>query len=288
MNIENLYDKYKPLLFAIAYRMTGSAADAEDMVQDTFLGAQELDAGHVSNIKAYLCKMVTNRCIDYLKSARKRRELYVGNWLPEPLILSEDDPLLTVERNETLSYAFLVYLEKLTPVERALFILREAFDYDYTDLADLVGKSEASCRQIISRLKKKQQLDAAPHVWAGDSTNSELAERFMHASSTGNMELLIRSLTEDVVLYSDGGGKVIAAINPIQGRERVVKFLIGIGAKASPDRTYRIVNMNGQHAILVRERGAVITAIQWEADRQGCIRQLFFVRNPDKLPTGGR
>ncbi|MFC5450786.1 RNA polymerase sigma-70 factor [Paenibacillus aestuarii] len=283
MNIANLYDEYKPLLFSIAYRMLGSAADAEDMVQDTFVNAQQLPDDQVRHVKAYLCKMVTNRCIDYAQSARKRRELYVGEWLPEPLIVSADDPLHAIERDETFSYAFMVYLERLTPVERAVFILREAFEYDYTDISDIVGKSEANCRQIFSRLKRKLQDEEAPVVQADEHARS-LARQFLHASSTGDLEGLIRSLTEDVVMYSDGGGKALAALHPILGRERVIRFLLGIRSKYKErNYEYQMIPMNGQNGMVITEDGMVVAAINLELDERGSVHRLYFMRNPDKL-----
>ncbi|MFD0694577.1 RNA polymerase sigma-70 factor [Paenibacillus sp. GCM10027628] len=282
MDIANLYNDYKPLLFSIAYRMLGSVADAEDMVQDTFMHAQQLRDDQVQHAKAYLCKMVTNRCIDYAQSARKRRELYVGDWLPEPLLLHEDNPLQAIERDETFSYAFMVYLEKLTPVERAVFILREAFEYEYADIGEIVGKSEANCRQIFSRLKRKLQEEGAPAVHADEQAQS-LAQQFLHASSTGNLDELIRSLSEDVILYSDGGGKAVAALNPILGRERVLKFLFGISAKHQGIYQYHLVNMNGQSGIIVTSEGKIVTAMNVELDADGRVHRIFFMRNPDKL-----
>ena len=166
MELDSVYRSYKPLMLSIAYRMLGSVADAEDLVQDTFLTAQQMEngknGGHVNNLKAYLCKTVTNRCLDYLKSARRKREVYVGPWLPEPLVqsageISGQDPLQSVVLEDTISYAFLVLLDRLTPVERAVFILREAFEYDYGDIADFLGKTELGCRKIYSLLKRKIQ-----------------------------------------------------------------------------------------------------------------------------------
>ncbi|MEW9701042.1 RNA polymerase sigma-70 factor [Paenibacillus sp. SI8] len=287
MDISDIYDEYKPLLFSIAYRMLGSVADAEDMVQDTFMNAQQLYPNQVHHTKAYLCKMITNRCIDYTKSARKRRELYVGEWLPEPLLIDSDDPLHAIERDETFSYAFMVYMEKLTPVERAVFILREAFEYDYTEIGEIVGKSEANCRQVFSRLRRKLREEEAPAVHANEHAYG-LAQQFLRASSTGNLDELIRSLSEDVVLYSDGGGKVLAALRPILGRERVIKFLHGIQSKRSDDVQYQLVNMNGQRGMIISEHGRTIAAVNIELDAEGRVQRIFFMRNPDKLQLPNR
>ncbi|NEW08004.1 RNA polymerase sigma-70 factor [Paenibacillus sp. SYP-B3998] len=282
MDIADLYNEYKPLLFSIAYRMLGSVADAEDMVQDTFINAQQLQASEVNHVKAYLCKMVTNRCIDYAQSARIRREMYVGEWLPEPLLLNTNDPLHAMERDETFSYAFMVYMEKLTAIERAVFILREAFEYEYMDISEIVGKSEANCRQIFSRLKRKLHEEQAPAVHNDEHAYS-LAQQFLHASSTGDLDGLIRSLSEDVIMYSDGGGKAVAALNPIVGRERVIKFLLGIRTKRIGLYEYHVVNMNGQTGIIITEQGKPVTAVNIEIESEGRVQRIFFMRNPDKL-----
>ncbi|TXK74816.1 RNA polymerase sigma-70 factor [Paenibacillus sp. N3.4] len=284
MDLTDLYITYRPLLFSIAYRMLGSVADAEDMVQDTFMQAEKIEENQVLHMKAYLCKMVTNRCMDYAKSARKRRELYVGDWLPEPLQISEDDPLHAIEKDETFSYAFMVYLEKLTPIERAVFILREAFDYDYSEIGDMLGKSEANCRQIFSRLKRKLKENHAPAVHP-DEHAADLAQQFLIASSTGNIEGLIRSLTEDVVMYSDGGGKALAARNPIIGRERVMMFLLGIRAKRMENAHYKMVNLNGLPGVLISENNKITTVFTYELEADGRVLKLFCMRNPDKLTS---
>lgn len=280
-NLDLLYKEYKPLLFSIAYRMLGSVSDAEDMVHDTFLSAQRVPEEEVRHPKAYLCKMVVNRCIDYAQSARKQREVYVGPWLPEPL-LAGGDPQHDVERGETLSYAFMVCLETLTPVERAVFILREAFAYAYAEIAEVVGKTEANCRQLYRRVKRGLQ-DGLPAPQPDLAASRRLLDEFLHAARTGDMALLLRSLSEDAALYSDGGGKAQAATKPIVGPKRVVAFLLGLGAKGYNRSELDIVLMNGQFGVLMKEDGRLATVVTWEADGEGRIRRLYLLRNPDKL-----
>ncbi|MGF9967056.1 sigma-70 family RNA polymerase sigma factor [Bacillus rhizoplanae] len=152
--LSQLYIKYKSLLFSLAYKMTGSIADAEDIIQDVFIKLNEHEMKHTSNVKAFLCKLVTNRCLDLLKSSKKKRELYVGTWLPEPIAVIETDPLQGILVKNDISYALLVLFEQLNPIERAIFILREILEYDYGTIAEIVQKKEANCRKILSRIKK--------------------------------------------------------------------------------------------------------------------------------------
>ncbi len=241
-----MYQTYRPLLLSIAYRMLGSVTQAEDLVQDAFVTVQQLDnnkVGPVRNLKAYLCKAVTNRCLDYLKSSHKKREVYVGQWLPEPLVqdyagvtgstsAAGGDPLQTIVLEDTISYAFLVLLDRLTPVERAVFILREAFDYDYRDIADFVNKTELGCRKIYSRLKRKIQDDPATELISSEQSE-QLVLRFLHAAATSDMDGLFALLSEDIVLYSDGGGKVSAAVKPVISNQRVLAFIQGLLSRAA-------------------------------------------------------
>ncbi|MCD1258678.1 RNA polymerase sigma-70 factor [Paenibacillus athensensis] len=282
-HLDLLYTTYKPLLFSIAYRMLGSVSDAEDMVHDAFLGAQRVPEEEVRHPKAYLCKMVVNRCIDFAQSARKQREVYVGPWLPEPLLAGTGgDPQQDVERSETLSYAFLVCLEMLTPVERAVFILREAFAYTYAEIAEIVGKTEANCRQLYARVKRSLQ-DGLPAAQPEPAESRQLLEQFLRAARTGDMAALLRALSEDAALYSDGGGKAQAATKPIFGPERVAAFLAGLGTKGSGRGEADIVTMNGHYGLLLKENGRIVTAINWEIDGAGRIRRVYLLRNPDKL-----
>ncbi|MFD2329149.1 RNA polymerase sigma factor SigJ [Cohnella sp. GCM10020058] len=295
MELDAAYRTYKPLLLSLAYRMLGSVAQAEDLVQDAFVTVQQQDTdqrgGPILNLKAYLCKIVTNRCLDHLKSARRKRELYVGSWLPEPLVenyaAAQDaaagrDPLQIVLLEDTISYAFLVLLDRLTPVERAVFILREAFEYDYRDIADLVDRTEIGCRKIYSRLKRKIQEEPAADP-ASSERCEQLVLRFLHATASGDMKGLLAMLAEDIVLYSDGGGKVSAAVRPITSNARVLAFIQGIISKAGVLGGLRLVKINGQLGFWLTsplEPFPTLVSLAFKDDR---VQEMYVLRNPDKL-----
>jgi RNA polymerase sigma-70 factor, ECF subfamily len=284
LNSEELY-LYYPLLFSIAYRMLGSVSDAEDMVQDLYLSMQELKEQDIHNLKAYLCKMITNRCINYLHSARKKREVYVGPWLPEPLVSQSDNqPLSAVEQDETLSFAFMVMLEKLSPVERAIFVLREAFQYNYGEIAEFLGKSEANCRKIFSRAKQKVDLSDQMSSPIKLEKENRLVKKFVAAFTKGNVEELVNLLTEDVIYFSDGGGKARTAYRPIYTRKRVLAFIRGIISKGYAGIQTSLTTVNGHlGAVITKESRLIgILCIQIEQET-GLINQIYTVVNPDKL-----
>jgi RNA polymerase sigma-70 factor (ECF subfamily) len=262
--------------------MLGSVTDAEDIVHDLFLQLK-LDTDEIKDMKAYLAKMTTNRCLNFLRSARKRREVYTGPWLPEPRVNETDQPLDKVVTDETVAYAFLVLLEQLSPVERAVFVLREAFTYSYEDIAEMLEKNEVNCRKIYSRAKRKLQNDRPVHP--EDTKHVDLlAKKFIKASATGNFEEFLELLTEDVVLVTDGGGKVLSALNPIVTRQRVSAFLKGVSAKGGFIGELLPVMVNGQEGILQMKEGKPIKVICFELDpKQKNIRKIFIVTNPDKL-----
>src|SRR5213592_576220 len=229
MRTEAPYEELRPLLFSIAYRMVSSVSEAEDIVQEAFLRIHRVEAEgtKVDSPKAYLSAVVTRLSIDHLKSARARREQYVGQWLPEPLLTdSAPDAAAQAETADSLSMAFLVLLESLTPVERAVFLLRETFGYGYDEIASMVGRSEANCRQIAVRARK--QIEARrPRFEASPHGRDEITSKFMDACATGDLKELVDLLADDIVLWSDGGGKVRAAHRPISGREAVARFVLG-------------------------------------------------------------
>ncbi|MGF9914391.1 RNA polymerase sigma-70 factor [Paenibacillus ehimensis] len=280
--LEDWYTEYKPLLFSIAYRMLGSVSEAEDIIHDLFLAVSRTDPGTIQNAKAYLCKSVTRRCIDQLKSARARREVYVGQWLPEPLQTPDkEDPLQQATRNDDISFAFLLLLEQLNPVERAIFVLREAFDYDYKEIADMLDKSEAACRKTYSRLKQKLNVAEAPPPQPSLSESQSLVRSFLRAVSTGDVLQFIHLLTEDAVLHSDGGGKVRAALRPILGADRIAAFLVGIASKGTVLTRSVPVSFNRGAGLLVDgSRSRIALLFEFEGTR---IRAMYFVNNPDKL-----
>lgn len=281
------FDEHRSLLFSIAYRMLGSVADAEDVLQETFVRWQRANPageGGVRSPRAYLSSIVTRLCIDHLRAAKARREEYVGPWLPEPLSTgpASSDAAEKVVLEESLSMAFLVLLESLTPTERAVFLLREVFDYEYAEVASLVGKTEANCRQIARRAR---QAVAArrPRFERSPEREQRLTREFLEACAAGDLEGLISLLSEDVTLYSDGGGKVVAARNPINGPENVSRFLLGIFDKFPPGTTVHPREINGRPSFVgYLADGTPQGAVTFETS-QARIRAIHIVVNPEKL-----
>ncbi|WP_274468601.1 MULTISPECIES: RNA polymerase sigma-70 factor [unclassified Paenibacillus] len=282
--MEEIYRTYHKLLFAVAYRMLGSEADAEDILQEIYMKLPSVDLASVDNLKAYLVKMVTNRCLNVVKLARKTREVYVGPWLPEPQIQNAaHDPMRRIEQDETVNYAFLVLLQKLTATERAVFILREALGYEYAEIADMLHKSEDNCRKIFSRAKSKVagsgERSSDP---AGDT--EPLARLFMRAVSTGNFTAFVSMLTDEAVLISDGGGKRRAAIHPIIGKLRIQAFFQGIVAKGSLQGEWLPVRHNGQDGLLLVQDREPVKFIAFHLPAQGQqAAGIYMIVNPDKL-----
>ena len=253
---------YRSLLFSIAYGMTGSVGDAEDIVQDAFVGlTRARQAGTViADPKAYLTTAVTRLGINHLRSARVRRETYVGDWLPEPVVVpaGEPGPAEHAELADSLSMAFLVLLETLSPTERAVFMLREAFGYGYPDVASVTGKTEANCRQIFARARQRiaagmRARDAAPPP-ARRAEGEELARRFFEAAAGGDMDALLGMLAPDVVFHGDGGGKAQALGRPLAGRDRVARLLLGLFRRGQfLGASLRLAWVNGQPGAVVRD-----------------------------------
>jgi RNA polymerase sigma-70 factor, ECF subfamily len=285
--ISSLYLQYQSLLFSLSYRMLGSVVDAEDVVQDVFLRLPDLNLGQISNTKAFLCKMTTNRCLDVLKSARRKRESYVGPWLPEPLFDAEKpstDPQDLAVQSESVSYALMTLLSRFNPVDRAVFLLREAFGFDYSEIAVILGRTEVNCRKIYSRVRSKLQPEEGT-VLHEPHQSRVFVESFLRASSSGDVNAFVRLLAEDAVLYSDGGGKVVAAPRPVVSRDRVLAFLFGIASKAAADQAeVRMdpVRMNGELGISIIVNGELDTIMAFRISG-GLIQDIYLIRNPDKL-----
>ncbi len=292
---------FRPLLFSIAYGMTGSVGDAEDIVQDAFLGlTRARQAGtEIADLKAYLATAVTRLGINYLGSARVRRETYVGDWLPEPVVVpaGEPGPAEHAELADSLSMAFLVLLEALSPVERAVFMLREVFGYDYPAVARITGKTEVNCRQIFARARQRiaaggQARDdgpgAGPARRAGRGgragAGEELARRFFEAAAGGDMDALLGMLAPDVVFHGDGGGKAQAIGEPMVGRQRVLRLMAGLFRRAKVLGAYaRLAWVNGQPgAVSYDAEGRVINVFQLDI-ADGVVQAIRSVVNPDKL-----
>jgi RNA polymerase sigma-70 factor (ECF subfamily) len=269
-------------LFSIAYGMLGSVMDAEDVVQEAFVRWQRAPKEEVRSPRAYLSKVTTRLCIDQLRSARARREEYVGPWLPEPLLAQGGGEEPAVVADETLSMAFLVLLESLTPVERAVFLLREIFDYDYAEVARLVGRSEANCRQIARRARASLAA-RRPRFESSPEQEASLAEGFLAACAGGDMEGLLSLLSEDVTLYSDGGGRTRAALNPIRGSEKVARFLAGVLRRVPPGFAVRQARVNGRPGLVgYFGDGSPQSVVTFEV-ADGSIQAIRLVVNPEKL-----
>jgi RNA polymerase sigma-70 factor, ECF subfamily len=275
------FDRYRPLLFSVAYRMLGSVMDAEDIVQEAFVRWQGASEGEMRSPRAYLSAVVTRLSIDQLRSARVRREEYVGPWLPEPLP-EEPDIADTAALNESLSMAFLVLLESLTPTERAVFLLREVFDYDYGEISHLVGKSEANCRQIARRARGYIAAQR-PRFERSPEQEERLTESFLEACMDGDMEGLLGLLAEDIILWSDGGGKVRAALNPIRGSDKIARFFMGILGKAPPGLVVRQTKVNGQPGIIGYYADGQPQSVTTFDIADECIRAIHILVNPEKL-----
>jgi RNA polymerase sigma-70 factor (ECF subfamily) len=282
------YESLRPLLFSIAYRMVGSVSEAEDIVQEAYLRHHRaVSAGdtEVQAPKAWLSAVTTRLAIDHLRSARVRRETYVGPWLPEPLMTDPaPDPSEHAEMSDSLSIAFLAVLESLSPVERAVYLLREVFGYGYDEIARVVDRSEDNCRQLATRARRHIEAHR-PRFAVPRERQEELTERFMEAVQTGDDEALVAMLAEDAVAYTDGGGKVRAAPRPIAGREQVARFLVVSarrGAKLTPFSVQN-ASVNGRPGrVLVGEDGAVVGVLEIDVDGD-LIRAVRIVNNPDKL-----
>ncbi|TVY07818.1 RNA polymerase sigma factor SigJ [Paenibacillus cremeus] len=285
MNLETLYRTYKSLLLSVAYRMLGSISEAEDAVQDVFIALREVNLESLLHPKAYLVKMITNHSLNQLKSSKRKRELYVGTWLPEPFITtSAEDPSEELVRQESFGYALLVMLQELTPPERAVFILRESVGFTYEEIAEMLAKTEASCRKLYSRAKAKLDPERPHDVEASPKQAEAYVQAFVKAVESGQFEPFINLLMENAVLFSDGGGKVRAAIFPIVGKKRIVGFIEGIRAKGSLIGELRQVWISGQPGLLLLRESMPPLAFcfQLSADQEH-IQSVYVLANPEKL-----
>jgi RNA polymerase sigma-70 factor, ECF subfamily len=276
------FDEWRPLLFSIAYRMLGSAADAEDVLQDAYLRWQRVRVDQVRSPRDFLSTTVTRLAMDHLRSARVRREVYVGPWLPEPLVGAHaSDPAAAEELSESLSLAFLVLLERLTPTQRAAFLLHDVFGYEYPDIARILQATEANCRQLVQRARRKIAVGGrrfAPDPEAADA----LARRFLDACATGDMDTLLALLADDAVAWADGGGKFAAARRPVVGAARVARFVAAVVAKWRAAGDLRMLPVNGGRglALYVADRLRGVIAVETRAPH---VHDVFIVVNPDKL-----
>ncbi|MEM7433637.1 MAG: sigma-70 family RNA polymerase sigma factor [Myxococcota bacterium] len=279
-----LFESNRKHLTALAYRMTGSLAEAEDIVQEAYLRWKRSGADTVRHPRAFLSKTVTRLCLDFLKSARKRRESYVGPWLPEPLVGSVAAPDSDAgELARDVSTALMLALERLTPLERAVFLLREVFDVDYQDVAGTVGRSEDACRQLVSRAKKNIAA-ARPRYQPSRDECERVVEAFGAAVITGDLTQLEATLADDAILYADGGGRVRSALRPIHGANRIARFFIGVTKKSPFSSDMQVLPrlVNGSPGFVIVDAGEVVQTMAFEVT-EGRVRTIYAVRNPDKL-----
>ncbi len=276
------FSQHRRLLFSVAYRMLGSASDADDILQDAFIRWRQRPVGDIESPRRYLVTIVSRLCINQLRSARVQREQYVGQWLPEPLPTTDGEPSDELLAGETISMAFMLLLERLNPIERAVFLLREVFSYEYAEIAAIVTRSEETCRQVLHRAHEHLKRERTRFV-ASPEQHENLLKRFLAASLHGDVDGLVSVLSRDVALYADGGGKAAAVPNAIFGADRVVRLLANAVKKFAPaDAVSRLMHINGQLAIVAYGGSEPRTVILVDAQDDG-IRQIFLVSNPDKL-----
>lgn len=286
-DLDQTFASCQSRLRGLAYRMLGSNADAEDILQDAYVRVRQADQTSIRNAEAYLMTTVTRLCLDHLRSARVRREVYVGPWLPEPIADTEAlSPETAVEYADDLSFALLLTLETLSAPERAAFLLHDVFSQPYSQVADTLGKSEAACRQLAARARKTVR-HARPKQNAAPDTHQALLVHFAEAVSTGNITLLESFLAQDVVAYSDGGGIKSAALNPIKGPNNVARFFVGLVRKyraRGGSSEYALTTINGTPGFIVYLDGIFDQTLSIDI-KEGRIAAFYLVRNPEKLQS---
>jgi RNA polymerase sigma-70 factor (ECF subfamily) len=281
------FEEQRARLFGLAYRLLGSAADAEDVVQDTYVRWSGADQAAIVAPPVWLARVATNLCLNRLASARARREVYIGPWLPEPVLTSDGTlgPMESAAQRDSVSLALLVLLERLTPAERAVFVLREAFGYGYRDIAAIFGLSEANCRQLHRRVR--QRLPAATSRFAPDRGQwRDLVDRFLAAARDGDLPGLERLLAADVTAWADGGGKVVAARRPVLGRDRVARYLAGI-TRFGAGLQISVTEVNGAPAVVGTRAGTLAGVLVLEVSGDQ-ITAVHLMSNPDKLGFASR
>lgn len=276
------FNHHRPLLFSIAYRMLGTVTDAEDMVQETFVRWQQTASETVRSAKTYLATIITRLCIDHMRSARVQREQYVGTWLPEPMLSQQSNNSTDLmELADSLSTAFLVVLERLSPSERAVFLLRDVFEYDYDEIGQMVGKSPTNCRQILRRAKQ-HLADQRPRFPVSQLQQKHITAQFLDASTKSDLQDLLLLLAKDVTFLSDGGGQVVAALKPIHGAAKVARMLLAIRRKWLLNSVSRLAEIHEQPGIIQYVNGNIHSVMTFEIVG-GYIQSIYSVRNPEKL-----
>ena len=277
------FESHRRALTGLAYRMLGSRAEAEDAVQDAYLRWHATDRAAIEQPRRYLGTIVTRLCLDRMKSARARREIYVGQWLPEPIVDETLDADSTSELAEDLSVALMLVLERLSPLERASFLLHDVFGLEFADVARALGRGEAACRQLAARGRAHIE-QGRPRFSASREEGIRLATAFAAAAQSGDTQALTKLLAADAVLYTDGGGKRAAALNPIVGADKILRFLSGVARKNSalPGAQWRPATVNGLAGLVIQEVDGTLDTFAF-AHRDGNIVAIYVVRNPDKL-----
>jgi RNA polymerase sigma-70 factor, ECF subfamily len=277
-----IFSAYRRRLFGIAYRMLGSRADAEDILQEAYLRWLDSHTAAPRSLEAWLVTVVTRLCIDRLRAAKAERAVYTGPWLPEPLVSPGPlAPERTLELASDLSIAFLTVLERLAPDERAAFLLHEVFDFDYAEIARILGKTQVACRQIVHRAKQRVQ-DERPRFPVSREAHGQLLEKFIEAANSGRREQIMSLLADDVRVTTDGGGKVSSFRKVLQGADRVARFYAGLSRKFAGRSGYRLADINGEPGLLRYVDGQLESA-QAFVMHGTQIGAIYIVRNPDKL-----
>jgi RNA polymerase sigma-70 factor, ECF subfamily len=280
------FETYRPYLLSVAYRMLGSMMDAEDIVQETYIRYQAASSQTINSLKAYLTTILVRLCMDQLQLARRKRELYVGPWLPEPILTEERpevaNPATLVETEESISLAFLVLLEKLQPFERAVLLLREVFEYEFAEIASILEKTETACRRSFSRAKQ-HLVEQRPRFKPTPETHRQLLTSFLTAVQGGDMTALTNLLSENVILWSDGGGKAkTATLLPIYGRENVIRLCLGSKRFWPENAHFELREVNGQVALVGRVNGLAWNVMAMDIEHEQ-IQAIRVLANPEKL-----
>jgi len=273
---------HRPELFGIAYRMLGSVADAEDILQDAWLKWSAVDTATVDHPRAYLARTVTNLSLNKLKSAAAQRETYVGPWLPEPLVATEENVESDAEQTEAVSLALLVVLETLSPLERAVFVLREVFGFTFSEIGSMLNRSEAAVRQVGTRARS-HVMARRPRYDAPADIRRRVTDEFQAACLGGDLNRMMELLAPDVTAWTDGGGKVRAALRPLRGADNVARWLLGVLNIQLSGVQARSVVVNGQPGLLVSVLGALDNVVVFDLNAEGRIEAIRLIRNPDKL-----
>jgi RNA polymerase sigma-70 factor (ECF subfamily) len=276
------FEQQRPDLERIAYRMLGTRADADDVLQEAYLRWSTADHGAIRSARAFLTTVVTRLSIDRRREVDARKETYIGPWLPEPLVEpAMHNAVQASELAESVSLALMHVLETLSPVERAAYLLRKVFDYDYAEIAEILEKNEANCRQLVSRAEQHVQAER-PRFDTSREAAQRMSERFLAACASGELTGMVELLSDDIVIFSDGGGKAKAAGRPLVGTDHAARFLLGVSRKAPANARARHVLVNGQPGLAQFDGETLITIMAFEmVDNQ--MRRVYFIRNPDKL-----